>query len=677
MRRVSDFVTAMTEKEPNLPLLTIVAFIVGVLVYFNLSFEPSLAKLTVPFCVLGIVSILPVFRVIRLFLLIPLFFVFGLIVCTIHTMNTDTMFLPYPVERVYVTGEVLSAMGGLNNTQVVVTLKSVQKEHSGYKKDVFSANDLPQKARLIIVDEISELQKGDVVSGFVYLLSPPSLPITPFGYNEARTFFYEGIGAKGVLQYPVVQKGKQPEQSCFETIISSAERMIRQKINQNIEFENQGIAEALVLGNTRYVTTSSKLLYRDLGLSHILSVSGFHIGLIAFLVFGFIRLGLSLLPEIFSAVWIKRIAVLFALVISGFYVFLSGAHPPAIRAFIMVGGALIAVFFDKRALSIRSLFVAAFLILCYEPVLLMSVSFQLSFIAVLCLVGICSVGKKFLQKRSVSVKIIFSILLFCFFNFCVTVVTAPFVAYAFHQLPLYAVLGNLLLSSVFAWAIIPILFGAVVFIATPIADWLFYGVDILLNFVRWVGMPITLWPNASIYVPYFEAWGLVVWTFGLIGFVLFYGKIRWLFLGGMFLFLMAFYDIEKPTALIGDGGQFISVKQGKIYYETESLYHRQLHQALLGYVDFDKYRIKPISLLSSSVVGFDENTCQDALFSVQRNKQMNLCPRLITPQQIRRWQTVLLYLKSDDSFKIKLGCETDKDRPWGCVCPVFSYKNFF
>ncbi len=83
-----------------------------------------------------------------------------------------------------------------------------------------------------------------------------------------------------------------------------------------------------------------------------------------------------------SRLWLEVIAVLIGLI----YVILSGASVSAVRAFIMALLVIFAVLIDRRALTIRNVALAAFVILAINPVAVFGAGFQLSFAATLLLV---------------------------------------------------------------------------------------------------------------------------------------------------------------------------------------------------------------------------------------------------------------------------------------------------
>ncbi len=665
----------LTQIEPHLSLLPIVTFITGILTYFTLSFEPSFFIVSSAVVLLTGALFLKLADGKKFFITLLLFFFLGLFICLIHTALNSNRFITAPLLKVTVSGKVINVERNLNYTQLDIQVYDITQQDKTLQmeKSVFPLNKMPKIVRLYSSE--SDIQIGDYIAGIVTALTPPDMPITPFGQNEARMFWFDHISAVGSAYQIKVINRAVPKKSIFTCLNDE----IRQKFLKNLSEENVGIALSLVSGSSEYITTSSRLLYRDLGISHILSVSGFHIGLIAFFVFCFVRFLLNLIFQKSSGILIKRIALLMALGVCFFYVLLSGAHPPAVRSYLMVCAVMVALLLDKRAISIRNLLFAAFLILCFKPVLLMHIRFQLSFIAVLCITGVYVRFQNQLKEYTSFHKTRAFIVNYLLFNLLVTLATSPFVLYVFHQISVFTVLGNILLSSLFAFAVIPLLFLSVITLSlSPVSDFLLQTADRLLSFVSWIGLPLSDWTHATFYAPYFYAYGLVLWTTGLVGLALFQSRIRYIFCLFFILAFTAFFGIEKPVAFIGAGGQFIGYRNHNTYYETESYYFKALNRAWMTYAGLnpEKHHLKLLLPQHSPLIGLNEQNCNKALLSVFADDTMRACPHLIYPYQIYAWQTLSVFEKNH-AYSIRRACETDKYRPWRVSCPEKPYFYLF
>ena len=693
LKKVYDAFADMLANEPHLSVVPLAGFVLGILIYFMLPTEPDthIAGGIVT-ALLSLCLIIRCSRVKKILLLItPLFVALGFLLVTVRAQTATTRFLPHAVFNVVVEGKVVETRPRIDRVTVDLEPTAIYTRSQKGKKDMLSADEMPTKIRLTIYRDDLTVKKGDILKGTAFKLTRPPTAFTPYDLARAKLYWFEGIGAVGSgRSFYVVSKPQKTDETFSPMAIADAIlETIREKIHvlfqQTFSAENAGIAEALVLGNTDFITLSARDLYRTLGLSHILAVSGFHIGLIAFLVYGIIRFVLTWLPFNLSPIRIKRIGVVGALLVAGGYTLLSGAHAPAVRSFIMVAFVLTAAFFDRRILSVRTVFCAGVFMLCLMPHLILSVSFQLSFAAVLCLTGIVNVFQQhfrfYFKTRMATWAGAF--LAYILFNCLVTLATFPFVAYYFHQFQPYSVIGNVLFATLFATLIIPLLFVGVLLCATPLGTGLLLIVDFLLRIVYEAGMPIATAPYATVVVPYFHTYGLVLWGIGLMGLAIFRSKIRWLFIGMMALFIVSFWGIEKPVGIIGAGGNYIGVRteNGEIAV-TESYYYPQWHSAFLLFdgeslqtfipkrINRDDVEIQSVRIVQTP------QFCTEDTVNIER-RGMQHCPHLLSRGDLLDLHTVLIYQNESESV-FYMPALREAKRVWGQPLPavdVYKKKN--
>jgi competence protein ComEC len=161
------------------------------------------------------------------------------------------------------------------------------------------------------------------------------------------------------------------------------------RIRTTLEGDKRAIATALMTGCRDAITTTVNDAMFISGLGHVLSISGYHMAAVAGVVFFAVR---ALIPGLTVSVPIKKWAAAAALVAAAFYLLLSGAEVATQRSFFMTAVVLIAVMVDRRAITFRTLAVAALIVLVIAPEALVHPSFQMSFAATLGLVALVQVG---------------------------------------------------------------------------------------------------------------------------------------------------------------------------------------------------------------------------------------------------------------------------------------------
>src|SRR6202022_3346074 len=147
------------------------------------------------------------------------------------------------------------------------------------------------------------------------------------------------------------------------------------------------IASALITGKRDALSPQVNEAMYVSGLAHVLSISGYHMAVVAGVMFFTIRALFAFFPAFANRYPIKKWAACSALAVSGFYLLLSGAEVATQRSFIMIAIVLIGVLVDRQTLTFRSITVAALGVLMLAPEAVVHPSFQMSFAATLALVA--------------------------------------------------------------------------------------------------------------------------------------------------------------------------------------------------------------------------------------------------------------------------------------------------
>ncbi len=197
----------------------------------------------------------------------------------------------------------------------------------------------------------------------------------------------------------------------------------------------QDFLKAVLLGMTDDLWDEQRDLYQQAGLSHLLAISGLHVGIIAFIVL------LLLYP--LKRLGYNRIRFFFVVWALWGYAFICGLSPSVVRACIMFSVIMGAYLLKRQSYSVNSLAVAAFLMLIYDPYYLWDIGFQLSFLSVLLLL---SAAPFFKNRRN---KILNYIILLIWTTAVVQIGTMALTVYYFHYIPIYSIFCNLIMVPLF------------------------------------------------------------------------------------------------------------------------------------------------------------------------------------------------------------------------------------
>ncbi|PIO99510.1 ComEC/Rec2 family competence protein [Pleomorphomonas carboxyditropha] len=230
---------------------------------------------------------------------------------------------------------------------------------------------------------------GEAVS-MLARLAPPMPPPLPGGYDFARVAWFAGVGASG-FTYGAVKPWPQAPPPDTRLVLLSGIETVRMaaagRIRAALPGDTGAIAAALIVGDRAGISETTNEAMRIAGVSHVLSISGMHMSLVAAFLFGGIRLVLALVPPLALTLPIKKIAAALSMLGTGAYFVVSGMDVPAERSMIMVAVSLFAVLIDRRALSLRVIALAALITLTLSPEAVMEPGAQMSFAAVVALMA--------------------------------------------------------------------------------------------------------------------------------------------------------------------------------------------------------------------------------------------------------------------------------------------------
>lgn len=280
-------------------------------------------------------------------------------------------------------------------------------------------------------------------------------------------------------------------------LLEAIRKPIRNLLIETLSQRNQAIYRALILGEKQGINNKIREPFLITGLGHMLAVSGLHIGLIAWLTFAFSNWLLSRFYSLTLKIDIQRIAAVITCVPVVAYTFLSGLQVSGQRAMIMALVYLFSIILRRQKEVWSTLALAAFLVLTLDPNALFSVSFQLSFLAV---IGILWLAPVFYRWFKITVdpakKNFFQYRLYTYITgltiitLSVIIFLLPITSFYFHRIPALSVIANLTTVPFLGIWILPLglLSAITVHISPDLADILIQlgslGLDIMFNIIK-------------------------------------------------------------------------------------------------------------------------------------------------------------------------------------------------
>jgi competence protein ComEC len=531
-------------------------------------------------------------------------------------------------------------------------------------------------------------------------LNPPLAPLRPGGYDFARDLYFQGIGATGFV-LGSIQKVEPPGPSGLWLRYAAAIEGLRDAIDARIRAVLPGdkgaIASALITGKRDAISTQTNDAMYVSSLAHILSISGYHMALVAGAVFFALRALLALVPPLANQWPIKKWAAIAAFAAAAFYLLLSGAAVATQRAFIMTAIVLVGVMADRPALTLRTLALAALGVMLFAPQSVVHPSFQMSFAATLALIAAYERGLPWTTKGDTSFGARIAlwggreILGLVLVSFIAGLATTLYAAYHFHRLAPYGVLANLLAMPIVAIWVMPT--GLIGLVALP------FGVDGMLwrlmgEGIEWM-ITIALWvanlPGAVGRIAAFGIGPLLTGTAGLIVLCLLRSPLR---LGGGVLMLVAgLWAVRAPLpdVLVAADGQTIAVRgtNGRLAIHRTSSDAFTVREWLAADGDErlptdstlgEGFRCDETGCIGRLADGrlvshvlapeaFAEDCSRAAVIVSARQKPPH-CAALVIDRDVSRRQGAITLWRRGDGFELTAARPPGQDRPWARAQPA-------
>ncbi|MFO7601228.1 MAG: DNA internalization-related competence protein ComEC/Rec2 [Candidatus Desulfacyla sp.] len=376
----------------------------------------------------------------------------------------------------------------------------------------------------------------------------------PGNYDYERAMKLKGLtcGANVSDGTKIVQMGPG-RLPFFRGLVEGLQRPVREFFQERLNARSNALFRALILGERQGITPALRHPFNQTGLGHVLAVSGLHIGLVAGISFFLFKWILYRSYRLSLTLDVRKLAALLTWLPVVLYTLLAGFQVSSQRAMIMVLAFLASILVGREREVWSTLSLAGLIVLLLDPNALFSISFQLSFMAVIGILWLAPaivnlfhrsesmppeskparnrLTEYFLGLAAVSVAATFFLL--------------PVTCYYFHRIPLVSIMANLTAVPILGIWVIPL--GLLSAAAVPfsegtaglflqIASW---GLDILMTITEfWADLP---WSSVWMVTPnLFE----IVLFYLLIFFVFFSRRLRWAKTGLAVVVVLILMDVS-------------------------------------------------------------------------------------------------------------------------------------
>ena len=420
-------------------------------------------------------------------------------------------------DRIQVNGNYLKGIAKLNKEKVLFTYILKDEKEKTFFKEHFQGGMLKVDADIEDIGEKKNFYSFDYKK-----------------YNEN----------KGIFKNVKVNDIKNFEENKGIILKIKIWRIsLGNKIHKEISFDKSGYIEALIFGDKAYLEKDEIINYKNLGTSHLLAISGLHLGVLISLIY-FILLRLRFSVEI-----IEKIVFL----VIPFYMLISGFSPSVLRAGGMI--MLYIIFRKKDMTKLEALLTTFILMLFINPLFIFDIGFELSFLITFCLL----MSDDFLSGTKNIVVSGFKISLVS------SLASLPILVMNFYTFSYISIISNIFLVPIFSLVIFPLvlisyvvfLFSSTMFnvIFKPILNISFSFFDkiqdLFLNF-----SPVVIGRHNN-YV------GVIIFIF-ILGILIYLNKNK--FLLATLGVLLLFFTLLGFSYIGEDKIEEVKIGKGEIYY---------------------------------------------------------------------------------------------------------------
>ena len=345
----------------------------------------------------------------------------------------------------------------------------------------------------------------------------------PYGFDYERWLLEQNIRATGYVRPDQKSALKNERLSpfvfSFNHVVERSRGWLRNRIEQTLQgTPYAGVIVALVVGDQRAISQSDWAVFNRTGVSHLISISGLHITMIAAmfagLVFALWRRSFftaARLPLILPA---QKAAALAGGLAALVYVLLAGAGVPAQRTLYMLTVVALALWYGRITNVSYVLCLALGVVVLLDPWAVLGPGFWLSFGAVAVIMYV-SVGRARAPATSVQSRWRVALKNAGLTQYAVTIGLVPFTVLLFGQASLVSPLANAVAIPLVSFFVTPLaLIGSV--LPAPLSGWCLQFAHFLVQELAQVLHWMSSWQLAVWTVPIPSWWMFALALFGTI-----------------------------------------------------------------------------------------------------------------------------------------------------------------
>lgn len=360
--------------------------------------------------------------------------------------------------------------------------------------------------------------------------------LNPGGADSERSALERRIVATGYVRDDAGNAPLKGAAFCINLVRDAISRGIAARVSNA---HDVALLQTFSVGDTRGLSQHDWEVARANGIPHLIAISGFHVGVAAWLGVGLARLVYFLFPRCGRRMPRVQAQALAATLVCGAYSALAGFGLPTVRTLLMIAVVALARCSRRHPSGAQTLSLALLAVLLVDPLSVLSAGFWLSFIGVtflmLCLSTRGRGLRGFLHELSAGQMVM-------------TLSLLPLTMWFFGESSLVGALSNLIAVPFVSFVIVPaVLLGMILLaICPPLAQPVFAAAAWLAHAQWWLLEQMASWPGAHAYLPEVSGWALLLASSGALWLFAPRGvPMRWL--GGLLFLPLLFPPRQLPA----------------------------------------------------------------------------------------------------------------------------------
>ena len=335
-------------------------------------------------------------------------------------------------------------------------------------------------------------------------LKPPHGFMNPGGFDYEAWLFQHGIDATGYVRKSSLNKREQATSGSVNFIRQSLGRQIDAIAHSSNtdEINSFSLVKALAIGDKSSISNQQWRILASTGTSHLMAISGLHIGLASLFAYVLIR---RVVPVfVMKRIPAQHVALTGGMITALLYALIAGLSIPTQRAIIMLFVLSVMILIRRNHRPVDALGFALILVLLVDPLAILSAGFWFSFSAVAVIfISITTVQKNSRMNVSFYSKVMATLKQWIRLQLLISLFLLPLSLFMFQQVSLISPVANLLLIPYVSFLVVPVVLLAIIcsFLLPYFSDMFFSLAAALLDLI---------WPLLS----YFSSLPYALWVRG-------------------------------------------------------------------------------------------------------------------------------------------------------------------